>query len=125
MTDFIIEFEALAMKADTDKLYAIFLLKKNKNVQQDIIKTILGYPPMAMPESLKEWKMAITSVGQGYKLMEGRHNYKTSTKVTYSGQGQPMDIGKSNDNFKDRKPKCFNCNKYGYMAKEFQAEKKK
>ena len=36
-----------------------------------------------------------------------------------------MDIGKSNDNFKDRKPKCFNCNKYSYMAKEFQAEKKK
>ena len=27
--DFIIEFEALATKADTDKLYAIFLLKKN------------------------------------------------------------------------------------------------
>ena len=25
-----------------------------------------------------------------------------------------MDIGKSNDNFKDRKPKCFNCNKYGH-----------
>jgi len=29
MADFIIEFEALAMKADIDKLYAIFLLKKN------------------------------------------------------------------------------------------------
>jgi len=28
-TDFIIEFEALAMKADTDELHAIFLLKKN------------------------------------------------------------------------------------------------
>ena len=27
--DFIIEFEALAMKANTDKLYMIFLLKKN------------------------------------------------------------------------------------------------
>ena len=27
--DFIIEFKVLAMKADTDKLYAIFLLKKN------------------------------------------------------------------------------------------------
>jgi len=27
--DFIIEFEALAMKADTNKLHAIFLLKKN------------------------------------------------------------------------------------------------
>ena len=29
MADFIIEFEALAMKADTDELHAIFLLKKN------------------------------------------------------------------------------------------------
>jgi len=28
MADFIIEFEALAMKADTDELHAIFLLKK-------------------------------------------------------------------------------------------------
>ena len=27
--DFIIEFDVLAMKADTDELYAIFLLKKN------------------------------------------------------------------------------------------------
>jgi len=27
--DFMIEFNALAMKADTDELYAIFLLKKN------------------------------------------------------------------------------------------------
>jgi len=29
IVDFMIEFEALAMKVDTDKLYAIFLLKKN------------------------------------------------------------------------------------------------
>ena len=50
--DFIIKFEALAMKAETDKLHAVFLLKKN--VQQDIIKMILGYPPIAMPETLKE-----------------------------------------------------------------------
>jgi len=35
-----------------------------------------------------------------------------------------MDIGRSNKNFKDRKPKCFNCNKYGYMAKECQIKKK-
>jgi len=67
--DFIIEFEALAMKADTDKLHTIFLLKEN--VRHDIIKTILGYPPIAMPETLKEWKVAITFVGQGYKSMEG------------------------------------------------------
>ena len=35
-----------------------------------------------------------------------------------------MDIGKSNENFKDRKPKYFNYNKYGHMAKECQVEKK-
>ena len=57
-----IEFEALAMKADTDELYAIFLLKKN--IWQDIIKTILGYPPIAALEMLKEWKTVIILVGQ-------------------------------------------------------------
>ena len=36
-----------------------------------------------------------------------------------------MDIGKSNDNFKDGKLKYFNYNKYGYMAKECWSEKKK
>jgi len=60
MADFIIEFKALAMKVNTDELYTIFLLKKN--IQQDIIKTILEYPPIAAPESLKEWKVAITLV---------------------------------------------------------------
>ena len=35
-----------------------------------------------------------------------------------------MNIGKFNNNFKDRKPKCFNCNKYGHMAKKCQSEKK-
>ena len=67
--DFIIEFEALATKADTDELHAIFLLKKN--IRQNIIKKILGYPPIAMPETLKEWKVVITSVGQGYESTEG------------------------------------------------------
>ena len=118
-----IEFDALATKADIDELHAIFLLKKN--VQQDIIKTILGYPPITIPKSLKKWKVAISSVGQGYESTEGHHDYKTSTGVTYSGQGQPMDIGRSNNNFKDGKPKCFNYNKYGYMAKECRAKKKK
>jgi len=63
--DFIIEFEALAIKADTDELHAIFLLKKN--TQQDIIKTVLGYLPMVMPETLKEWKVAITVMVQDSK----------------------------------------------------------
>ena len=120
--DFIIEFEALAMKADTDELHAIFLLKKN--IQPDIIKMILDNPPIAAPETLKEWKVAIMSVGQEYKPTEGRNDYKTSTGTIYKGQGQPMDIRKSNDNFRDGKPKCFNCNKYEYLVKECQSKKK-
>ena len=56
--------------------------------------------------------------------MEECHDYKTSTETTYGDRGQPMDIRKSNNNFKDGKPKCFNCNKYGHMAKECQSEKK-
>ena len=120
--DFIIEFEVLAMKADTDKLHTIFLLKKN--IRQDIIKTILGYPSMVMPETLKEWKVAIMSVEQGYESTEGYHDYKTSTGTTYGGKGQPMDIRRSNNNFKDRKLKCFNYNKYRHIAKECQEKKK-
>ena len=69
IVDFMIEFEALAMKVDTDELHAIFLLKKN--VQQNIIKMILGYSPIVALETLKEQKVAITLVGQGYKLTKG------------------------------------------------------
>ena len=80
-----IEFDTLAMKIDTDELYTIFLLKKN--IWQDIIKMILGYPLITAPELLKEWKVAITLVGQGYESTEGRNDYKTSTGITYGGQG--------------------------------------
>ena len=85
MAEFMIEFDVLAMKTDTDELHAIFLLKKN--VRQDIIKTILGYLPIAMPESLKEWKVAITLVRQGYESTEGHHGYKTDTRTIYGGRG--------------------------------------
>ena len=35
-----------------------------------------------------------------------------------------MDIGKAKDNYnKDGRPKYFNCNKYGHMAKECQKKK--
>ena len=78
-----IEFKALAMKVNTDELYAIFLLKKN--VQPNIIKTILGYSPIAVLETLKEWKVAITSVGQGYESTEEQNDYKTETGTTYGG----------------------------------------
>ena len=50
--DFMIKFNALAIKANTDELYAIFLLKKN--IWPDIIKTILDYPPIAALETLNE-----------------------------------------------------------------------
>ena len=52
IADFMIKFDILAMKVDTDELHAIFLLKKN--IQQDIIKIILGYSPIMVLESLKE-----------------------------------------------------------------------
>ena len=52
IADFMIEFKALAMKAETDDMHTIFLLKKN--VRADTIKTILGYLPIAAPDILKE-----------------------------------------------------------------------
>jgi len=37
-----------------------------------------------------------------------------------------MDIGKTKNNYdKEERPKCFNYNKYGYMAKECQKKKEK
>ncbi len=60
-------------------------------------KTILEYLLIAMPEILKEWKVAITLVEQGSESTEEHHDYKTSTGTTYGGQGQPMNIGKSNE----------------------------
>jgi len=68
--------------------------------------------------------LAITSVEQEFEFIERQNNYKTSTRTTYGGRGQPMDIGKSNENFKNGKPKCFNYNKCRYMAKECRSEKK-
>ena len=43
----------------------------------------------------------------------------------YKERGQLMNIRKSNDNFKDGKSKCFNCNKYGHVAKECWKNKEK
>ena len=83
IANFIIEFEVLAMKAETNNLYAIFLLKKN--VQKDIIKMILGYLLMVVLETLREQKVVITSVRQEYESTKGRQDYKTRTRTTYGG----------------------------------------
>ena len=57
--------------------------------------------------------------------MESQHDYKTNTGITFGGRGVPMDIGKSRNNFdENRKPRCFNCNLYGHLAKEYKRPKK-
>jgi len=58
--NFIIKFKALAIKAEIDDIYTIFLLKKN--IKSNNIKTILEYLLIAVPESLKECKVMIISV---------------------------------------------------------------
>ena len=47
-----IEFKALAIKAETDDIHVIFLLKKN--VRNNIIKTGLEYLLIVVPEKLKK-----------------------------------------------------------------------
>ena len=41
-------------------------------MQADIIKTILGYLPIAAPEMFKKWKVVIISVRQEYKSTKER-----------------------------------------------------
>ena len=50
--------------------------------------------------------------------MEKWYDYWTGTRTTYRGRGLPMNIGKSNNNFKYKKPKCFDCKIYGHIAKD-------
>jgi len=38
-----------------------------------------------MPETLKEWKVVIMSVGQEYEFTKKHHDYKTSTGIMYGG----------------------------------------
>ena len=78
----------------------------------------MEYPFIVAPETLKEWKVVIASVEQRYKFIEEQHNYKTGMGTTYKRRGQHIDIEKSNNNIKDRKLKCFNCNKYDHIAKK-------
>lgn len=99
-----IKFEVLAIKAETDDMHMIFLLKKN--IRSNIIKTILGYLPIAAPETLKKQKVMIILVEQEYESTESRHNYRTGTGVICGGREVLIDIRKSKDNFnKDRKPR--------------------
>lgn len=113
--DFIVMFDLLKRQSKISDEHATFLLKRN--TRPDIIRIILGYPPSALPDKYGEWKESILSVGKGKDFL-GAGDKKTSTGVVYGGRGQPMEIGRSLPRFKDGKPKCFNCNKYGHLAKE-------
>ena len=75
-----IEFEELMMKLETDNYHIIFLLKKN--VRNDIIKKILEYSSIATPSTFDKWKAAIIAVKQGYKLTEGRQDYRIESRIT-------------------------------------------
>jgi len=99
-----------------------------KNIRSNIIKTILGYLPIVVLETLNKWKVAIISVEQEYDSTKSRHDYRTKMGIIYVGKEVSMEIGKSKDNYdKDRKPRCFNYNVYRHWQKiaESQREKKR
>ena len=63
--------------------------------------------------------MVITLVRQEYKFTEGRQDYRTGLGIIFGGRGVLMDIRKYKDNYdKDGKPRCFNYNIYGHIAKD-------
>ena len=73
IADFLIEFMALVAKAQIDDQHAIFLLKKNVN--REIIRAILAYLPKEAPQTLEQWKVTITAVGQGYEWTSIWYDY--------------------------------------------------
>jgi hypothetical protein len=85
IADFLIKFHVLKTTSKTDEAHAIFLLKKN--IRQDIIKTVLGYPPSSIPDTLTEWIEAIKSIGMGYEANKMRKDIRTKSGITYGGSG--------------------------------------
>ena len=105
-------------------IYVQSLLKKN--IRSDIIKTILGYLPIVVLETLNKWKVAIISVRQEYDSTESRYNYRTKIGIIYEGREVFMEIEKSKDNYdKDWKSRCFNYNIYRHWQKIAESQRKK
>ena len=42
---------------------------------REIIRAILAYPPKEAPQTLEQWKVAITAVGQGYEWTSIWYDY--------------------------------------------------
>jgi hypothetical protein len=117
INNFIIKFGVLKDTAKTDEQHAIFLLKQH--VKHDIIKVILGYPPITIPSELNEWIEAIQSVGKGQESTQTRYDILTPTGVGYGGKGQPMEIGQAKFEWsKDGTPKCYKCDQFGHIGRE-------
>jgi len=68
--------------------------------------------------------VAITAVGQGYEWTNIHYDYRTGSGITYGGIDKPMEIGQQQNNGQGCKPKCYNYNKFGHMAKDCQQPKK-
>jgi len=68
--------------------------------------------------------VAITAVGQGYEWTNICYDYKTGSGITYGGMGKPMEIGQQQNNRQGRKPKCYNCNKFGHITKDCRQPKR-
>ena len=68
--------------------------------------------------------MAITAVGQEYEWTNIHCDYRTGSGITYEGIGKPMEIGQQRNNEQGCRPKCYNYNKFGHMAKDCQQPKK-
>ena len=61
-------------------------------------------------------------------MEDGNHLSRTGIQVhgrMIQLHTENEDIGNLNNNFKDGKLKCFNCNKYGHIAKECWKKKEK
>jgi hypothetical protein len=124
INDFIIRFGVLKDTSKIDETHAIFLLKRH--VKSDIIKIIMGYPPVAIPSDLSEWILAIQSVRKGQEATQICHDLLTPTGVTYRGSGQPMETGRKKLVWsKDGTPQCYRCNQYGHIGKECPTKPKK
>jgi len=60
----------------------------------------------------------ITAIEQGYKWTNIYYDYRTGLGITYRGIGKPIEIGQQRNNKQGCKPKYYNCNKFGHMAKD-------
>jgi hypothetical protein len=124
INNFIIRFGVLRETSKIDEAHAIFLLKQH--VKSDIIKIIMGYPPVAIPSDLEEWVTAMQSVGKGQEATQTRHDLLTPTGVTYRGNRQPMEIGRKKLVWsKNGTPQCYKCDQYGHIGKECPTKPKK